>query len=42
MPLAQALMGYGKDDEVEIPAGGKTRRVTIVNIERSGPKRVQA
>jgi transcription elongation GreA/GreB family factor/very-short-patch-repair endonuclease len=40
MPLAQALMGYGKDDEVEIPAGGATRRVTIVDIERSRSRRV--
>jgi transcription elongation GreA/GreB family factor len=39
MPLAQALMGYGKDDEVEIPAGGATRRVTIVDIERSMSRR---
>jgi very-short-patch-repair endonuclease/transcription elongation GreA/GreB family factor len=35
MPLAQALMGWGRDDEVEIPAGGGTRKVTIVNIDRA-------
>ena len=34
MPLAQALMGYGEDDEVEIPAGGAKRTVTILRIDR--------
>lgn len=34
MPLAEALMGYGEEDEVEIPAGGGTRTVTILRIER--------
>jgi hypothetical protein len=33
-PLAQALMGGGEEDEVEIPAGGTTRVVTILKIER--------
>ncbi len=33
-PLAQALMGWGEEDEVEIPAGGRTRTVTILRIER--------
>lgn len=36
-PLAQALMGYGEDDEVEIPAGGGTRTVTVLKIERPVP-----
>ncbi len=34
MPLAQALMGYGEGDEVEIPAGGGKRTVTILKTER--------
>ncbi|MGH8564934.1 MAG: AAA domain-containing protein [Gammaproteobacteria bacterium] len=34
MPLAQALMGYGEGDEVEIPAGGAKRTVTILKTER--------
>jgi transcription elongation GreA/GreB family factor len=34
MPLALALIGCGEEDEVEIPAGGKTRVVTILKIER--------
>jgi transcription elongation GreA/GreB family factor len=33
-PLAQALMGCGEEDEVEIPTGGATRVVTILKIER--------
>ena len=34
MPLAQALIGNGQDDEVEIPAGGSMRKVTILKIDR--------
>ena len=33
-PLAQALMGYSEEDEVDIPAGGETRKVTILKVER--------
>lgn len=36
-PLAQALMGYAEEDEVEIPAGDTTRFVTILKIDRTNP-----
>lgn len=36
MPLAQALIGANQDEEVEIPAGGGTRTVTILKIDRDG------
>jgi hypothetical protein len=35
-PLAQALMGYAEEDEVDIPVGGATRNVTILKIDRPG------
>jgi very-short-patch-repair endonuclease/transcription elongation GreA/GreB family factor len=41
-PLAQALIGYGQDDEVDIPAGGSTRKVTILKIDRSVPSQLDA
>lgn len=34
MPLAQALMGYAEEDEVDIPAGGRKRTITILRIDR--------
>jgi hypothetical protein len=40
-PLAQALMGWGEDDEVEIPAGGTTRVVTILKIDRQAQEHVR-
>lgn len=42
MPLAQALMGNGQDDEVDIPAGDSTRKVTILKIDRPGPIQLDA
>lgn len=36
MPLAKALIGWGEEDEVEIPAGNGARTVTILRIERTG------
>jgi very-short-patch-repair endonuclease len=38
-PLAEALMGYGENEEVEIPAGGGSRSVTILRIEKSESSR---
>lgn len=35
MPLAQALLEAEVNEEVEIPAGGGTRIITILNIEKS-------
>lgn len=35
-PLAQALINAEINEEVEIPAGGKTRTVSIINIEKKG------
>ena len=34
MPLAEALIDAEINEEVEIPAGGKTRMVTIIKIEK--------
>jgi hypothetical protein len=34
MPLAQALLEAEVNEEVEIPAGGGTRIITILNIEK--------
>jgi transcription elongation GreA/GreB family factor len=34
-PFAQALLGSEIDEEVEIPAGGKSRTVTILKIEKA-------
>ena len=34
MPLALALLDAEINEEVEIPAGGKTRLVTILDIEK--------
>ena len=33
-PLAQALLGGSVDEEIEIPAGGSKRTVTIIDIEK--------
>ena len=34
MPLAQAMLEAEINEEVEIPAGGGTRIITILNIEK--------
>ena len=35
MPLAQALLESEVNEEIEIPAGGRTRIITILNVEKS-------
>jgi transcription elongation GreA/GreB family factor/very-short-patch-repair endonuclease len=35
MPMAQALLGATENDEVVIPAGGATRTVTVLRVDRS-------
>ena len=35
MPLAQALLEAEVNEEIEIPAGGGTRIITILNVEKS-------
>lgn len=42
MPLAQALIDEEINQEVEIPAGGKTRTVTIIGIEKSPNQKYEA
>lgn len=39
MPLAKALLEAEINEETEIPAGGKTRVVTILNIEKDENRR---
>jgi hypothetical protein len=36
-PLAQALLGAAVDEELEIPAGGGKRIITVVRIEKETP-----
>jgi len=36
-PLAEALLGWEEHDEVEIPAGGGTRVVTILRVQKCPP-----
>ena len=35
MPFAQALLESEVNEEIEIPAGGGTRIITILNVEKS-------
>ena len=41
-PLAQALLGAAVDEELEIPAGGGKRIVTVVRIEKKTPLEPEA